>query len=537
MRELLFTGILITLAVCNLFGQEGISSHLGKVSYMNSRNVYVKFSSTEMIEAGDTLFVRLNNELRPVLVVENLSSISCVCTPIGDVKLSVGDEVLFPRKVLKPSVVESQPDSALEASEVRPPVIYTPEPDVSELPNKGESLRGRLQLSWYGNFYNEGLEDIHRMRYVYTMQARNIGGSRFSVETYLSFRHTFGEWDEVRADFNRAFKAYNLSVMYEPNATTSISLGRKINRGISNIGAIDGLQVEKTFSSFSVGAFAGFRPDPRNYSFNTDLLQFGAYGIHRARAGEGSMENTLAFVQQFSKSATDRRFAYIQHTNSIFKKVYVFTSFEFDLFKNVDDNPTSTFRLSTLYLSARYRASSKFSLFLSYDARNNLIYYETYKNSVDRLIEDETRQGLRLRLNFRPARRLTIGLSGGYRFQTDNTTTAQNVYGYISYSQIPWVKASVSANVTYLKTAYLSGRVYGVRLSRDIVKGKVFGDLQYRFVDYTYSFTESKLKQNIASVNLTWRVFDRTSLGIYYEGLFSERNDYNRTHVNLIYRF
>jgi hypothetical protein len=165
-----------------------------------------------------------------------------------------------------------------------------------------------------------------------------------------------------------------------------------------------------------------------------------------------------------------------------------------------------------------------------------VIYFETYKNTIDRLIEQEARQGLRLRLNLRPIKRVTVGVSGGYRFQATTGSPATNAYLYVAYSRIPWVKASISASYTYLKTDYLQGNIYGVRLSRDIVKGKVFANLQYRFVDYAYSVSATELKQNVFSTNITWRVFGRTAVSVFYEGLFSEWNDYNRFHINLTYR-
>ena len=38
-------------------GQDNAGQEKGKVSYVSSQNVYVKFESTERIEIGDTLFL------------------------------------------------------------------------------------------------------------------------------------------------------------------------------------------------------------------------------------------------------------------------------------------------------------------------------------------------------------------------------------------------------------------------------------------------------------------------------------------------
>jgi len=531
--------ILYIALVTQLQGQEMDHFLDGSISYKNTQNVYVKFSSTELIRIGDTLFIANENQYFPALVVKHISSISCVCTPITDQDFDIDDSIIFRRKSMRPQPALTPIDSfALDDEEsLIPTTIITPEPDITEFDPRNQSVRGRLSASWYGNFYKKGSEDIHKMRYVFTTNARNINGSKFSAETYLSFRHTLGEWNEVKTNFNRAFKVYNLSVLYEPNPTASILLGRKINYHISNIGAIDGLQAQKRFGKVTTGAFLGSRPDHQDYSINMDLFQFGAYASLHSKIKSGSMQNTLAVVQQYNNSLTDRRFAYFQHTNSIFKKIYVFTSFEVDLFKNENGNATSSFRLTSVYVSLRYRISKKLSLFASYDARNNIIYYETYKNFIDRLIDEETRQGLRFRVNYRPIKYLSFGASGGYRFQTNNSSTAKNAYLYATYSRVPIINASFSISTTLIETSYLTGNIYGVRLTRDIIPGKVFGEIQYRNVNYRYSRTETQLKQNIFSTNISWRIKKRLSLNLYYEGIFGTSNKYNRMHLNITKRF
>ncbi len=176
-------------------------------------------------------------------------------------------------------------------------------------------------------------------------------------------------------------------------------------------------------------------------------------------------------------------------------------------------------------------------MFASYDARNNIIYYETYKNFIDRLIDEETRKGLRLRIKYRPVKYLSFGASGGYRLQTNNSSNSKNARLYASYSRVPLINASLSVSTTLIETSYLKGSIFGVRLSRDIIPGKLYGEIQYRNVNYRYSRTETELKQNIFSTNISWRIQKRLSLSIYYEGIFGDSNNYNRTHLNITKRF
>ena len=171
------------------------------------------------------------------------------------------------------------------------------------------------------------------------------------------------------------------------------------------MGAIDGLQYELRLKSFTIGLVGGFRPDYLNYSFNADLVQFGGYLGHDYSNKNGSMQTTLAFIDQLNNGNTDRRFAYLQHTNALVKNLFFFGSVEVDLYKQIMTPPSDTIQtdttytqdnspsLTNLYLSLRYRPIRQLSLSVSYSSRQNVIYYETYKDIVERLLEETALQG------------------------------------------------------------------------------------------------------------------------------------------------
>ena len=158
----------------------------------------------------------------------------------------------------------------------------------------------------------------------------------------------------------------------------------------------------------------------------------------------GYTQTSVAVLEQKNQGRTDRRFAYFQHTNSLLKNLHLFCSVEIDLFKLENELPTNTLTATSAYFSLRYRASKKLSLSASYDARKNVIYYESYKNFIDRLIEEESRQGLRFRFNFRPIKYVTVGSSAGYRSQKNSPNTSKNLYSFLTLSRIPWIKMSAT---------------------------------------------------------------------------------------------
>jgi len=316
-----------------------------------------------------------------------------------------------------------------------------------------------------------------------------------------------------------------------------VSLGRKINPKLSSVGAIDGLQFEKKFKAITLGAIAGSRPDYMDYSINPDLLQYGVYLGHELVNKNGSMQNTLAFVEQTNHSVTDRRFAYFQHTNTLIKNLFFFASAEVDLYKKVDDIKENTFDLSNTYLSLRYRIIRPLSIGLSYSARNNLIYYETYKDFVERLLENETLQGWRFRINYRPAKYLFLGVNAGYRYRKEDPRPSKNLNGHLTYSKVPGIGASVTLSTTWLETSYLNGIVYGAGISRNLISGKLTAGLKYRYVDYLYQNTEMALIQHVGEANLSWMVYRKLSLSVYYEGTFEKEVPYHRIFINITQRF
>jgi hypothetical protein len=248
------------------------------------------------------------------------------------------------------------------------------------------------------------------------------------------------------------------------------------------------------------------------------------------------MQTSRAGFDQMHQFKTDRRFAYFQHSNSLLKKVDLFCSFEFDFYTLKNLQPTNTFDLTSTYISLRYKPFKKLSLFVSYDARKNVYYYETFKNQIDSIIDKETRQGLRFQFTYRPAKFLTWGGSAGYRFQQSDPTPSINAYNYLNYSQIPVILTSVSLNATLLKSNYIDGTVYGISLSRDILYGKVYTELEYRLVNYTYKNSNVQLRQDIAELSLSWRIAKKLTLSADFEATHEKDNNFGRIYLSLTHR-
>jgi len=535
--------ILIFLLWQTLPGQEAIE---GTITYVTSQHVYVRFNSTGGLSDGDTIYISSGNKQVPVLRILNHSSTSCVCEPLGTRTLKISDTVFAAKSdknsaamttVPAGTAAEKKDSVAVPDQAVRGDSAVAGEKSESRSGPFKQEIHGRLTVASYSDLSN-GIPDLRqRMRYTFSLGANHIANTGLSVESYVSFSHSNTSWEEIRSNIFNGLKIYNLSVRYDFSESMYLLAGRRINPKLSSVGAIDGLQFEKRFGSFTTGIIAGTRPDYKYYSINPDLFQYGAYLAHEVRGENGRMQNTLAYIEQKNGAFTDRRFAYFQHNNNLVKNLYFFASAEVDLYKKVQEKKENVFNLYNAYISLRYRIVKPLSIALTYSARNNLIYYETYKDFLDRLLEDETLQGWRFQVNYRPVKYLYLGANAGYRYRKDDPRPTKNIHGYATLTNLPGIRGVLTATTTWMNSNYLDGMIYGIGINRDFASGKLHGGIKYRYVDYFYRTGEMDLVQHVGEINLTWSIYRKLSLGAYYEGTFEKKVDYNRIYLSLNQRF
>jgi len=511
----------------------------GEVTFVTSKNVYVKFASTENINPGDTLFFAGNAGLVPALTVVNKSSSSTVCQALGDYSFKKGDKIFNRTKLSKQKneeVEKRQEETTILPDDIstniaNDPVVKPVEDREEEVLFK-EKIKGRLSAASYSNFSD--FRNTHRMRYAFSYRGYNLKNSRFSTENYITFRHSVG--DSVRlAD---ALKVYALSVRYDFDKSSRLIFGRKINPKFSSMGAVDGLQYEKGFGNFVIGAIAGTRPDFQDYSFNFNLLQFGAYAGWSSNKPGNISATTLGFIEQMNKGNTDRRFVYFQHSGQLAKNLNLFSSFEVDLYEKINNEVKNQARFTNLFVSLRYRFNKTLRLSASYDNRRNIIYYESFQSFIDQLIDDETRQGFRLGLSHRATPLISWGVNAGTRFQKSGQNPSRNLSSYVAFNRLPFINVRATLRANFLQTNFLDSQIFGARLSKELIKGKLSGELYYRWVDYKYKVGDRILHQDIGGASLNFRLRKNLSLFVFWEGVFENTNkQYQRFNVKLIQRF
>lgn len=536
MKKLLLYIVLFVVST-SLWAQKKGTSLEGVVSYQSSQNVYIKFATTAGIEKGDTLFVISNGKQKPALVVDFISSLSCAGTPL-DASLKLDDKVVAfvdDHQKPMPKKLKQETDPNLDGISIND----SKKVEDKENPQKErkQNIDGRLSAISYLNVSNTAKPGYQKLRYNFSMDAQNLGNSRLSFETFVSFTHKLNDWAAIQTNVFNGLKIYDLSLNYRLAERTNIVFGRNINPWISSLGAVDGLQVNAGFKQLVVGAVAGFRPDFQHYGFNSSLLEYGGYIGHRLKSEKGSMETTLAFMQQMNAGNIDRRFAYFQWSNTMIKNLRLFFSSELDLYK-IDNGVASNLpSLTSIYLNVNYRPTKKLTLNASYDARKNVVYYETFKSYLDQLLEESTRQGIQLRANYRLAKQIGIGASAGYRFQAADVKPTETANGYISVYQVPFIQGSFSLNTNLINNSYLDGLIYSASYSRDILPGKLSADLNFRLANYGVISGKNLINQYIGELGFAWQIAKMLSLSTTYEATFEKKNQWGMLYLNLSQRF
>lgn len=534
----------LLFAFIELQGQSVPQNITGQVSFISSKNTYVRFLTTKGISINDTLFMSSENVMIPALIVNSLSSTSCLCTSVSGEELPVG-HIIIAR--LKPSekdqslktadslLKDTLKTSAAYESEIR---VKTETFSGRQSPGTGrkQKVTGSISAASYSDFSNTEGDDIQRYRHTMSLNAANISASKISVRSYISFRHGNNNLREVRDNIFSALKIYSLEAQYDIDSSAHISLGRQINPGLSGIGSFDGLEFEKSIRKFTAGAIAGSRPGYRDYGFDPKLMQYGAY-LSFDNYDKYYSGTSVAFMNQLNSGRTDRRFLYFQHSGSLSGKISLFSSLEADLFKQINDKPVSCFNLTSVYVSMNYRLTNKFNIGGSYDARKNPVYYETAKSLPDTLIENGLRNGYRLNASIRIAKSLMAGLQSSLRFLKTDLHQSRSLSGYLTYSLPASNYFSMALSGSYIETGFINSTDAGLSLSNSLSAGRIQISTGYRYQNYSLRESPQDIVQHTGRTDFSWQFTKKASLSLNYELTFEENRRFNRLYAQIRKRF
>ncbi len=537
MKILIFVFAFISFSALS-FAKSNLFKRDGKISFITSQNIYVRFDNTEGITVGDTAYYNRNGKYVPAMVIKFISTTSCSGKKIEDIDLKVGDHVFVWSEKDKPEIstmnnAGNEKDTNLVSNTTQQII---PKKTVN-FPKHSSNFYGSFtanSFSGFANFANS--VTTQSWRYSLRLHAENINETPFSFSNYMHFSYLTSEWSIVKSNVFNNMKIYDFALGYNKNKL-NVWLGRHMNNNISSVGPVDGLQVEKGFGKFALGGVVGSRPDFSHMGLNSNLFEFGVYVNRLDSINNRRMQSSFAIFQQSNHGKTDRRFLYFQHNNNIVENLYFFFSSEVDLFKLQNNKPQSDFSLTSLYLSTQYAPVRALTINLSYDARRSVIYYETFKSLYDSLFENQLRQGLRLSFFIRPITGLFLNLGGGYSFQKGDAKPSRNFNISITKSNVPWIDISASLTFNRIFSNYQNGSVYGLTLTKYIPFNSTSVSAGISKLHYNFGGFTGTIDQKIATLQVFTRVIDQLYFNIYYEGEFEGKVTYGRLMAGVNLRF
>lgn len=514
------------------------SNKEGKVGYTSSQFVYVNFDNTNGVSERDTLFIKIKNRFNPALIVKYISSSSAACEKISDENFKQGLSIYAIIKNHQEIVSQTADTLTIVPLDNTIPVQEIKNIEIKKTIEHNTEFSGRYSVQSYTGFSNlDSKSDYLRWRHSLRLGINNIGGSSLSFSTYSILAYKTNEWASVSSNLGKAFKVYDLNINYQFDESAILWVGRYLNQKISNLSIVDGAQFEKSFSFLTLGLVAGSRPNFNDFGLNTKLFEYGVYFNRTDSIGRRVMENTLSIFEQTNDFKTDRRFVYFQHDNNFLYNTNLFASAEVDLYKVQNGLRKNDFSLTSLYLSARYSPINEISFNLSYDARKNVIYYETFKSIADSVLENETRQGFRARTMVRPWNNIYISLQYGYRYSKTDAKPSRNYGGSLAFNVIPFIEASTTFDFNRLQSNYVDGYIYSVSLDKYFTELSSDFSIGFRKTEYSFFNNSSKLDEKALLLNFSTSVLRPFSFSISYEGVFESVRTYNRVLIDLTTRF
>ena len=501
---------------------------VGNVTYVTSTNAYVKFENTAAVIVGDTLFAQVNGAERPVLVVNAKSSTNCVGTILPGTNITKGLQITH-------SSTKKDEKSSEEVVPVAVPIPTEPTPKpVTTQPKRelAQNVTGRIQLANFSNFGLSSNTSNHRQMATLQLKVREIGVQGLWAEFYANYWLVMPSAPSQELTNSSMPRIFNAAINYDFKRGCRISVGRKYSAKLNSIGSIDGVQAEKSFKNFYVGAMAGFRPDLITFGFNSSLFQYGAYVGYQNNKGKYTSTTTLGYVEQTNNGSTDRRYAALQHDGNL-GKLNLFASTELDLYNPINN----TLRLTSLYLSANYRLTKKARLMLSYDTRKSIVYYQSDFSTINQYpFGDIGRQGLRARFNYTFTTKLSAGVGANIRFQSNNLNQSTNYNGFLTY-RFSNNGGRLNVALGYNTTSSLHYLMPSVTYSRGFIDQKLHLNAFYRLQNFSYvEWNKDDVFNHIIGLGANAQLSKKMNLNLFGEYSLTSTGDYVRINLSLSYR-
>ena len=231
--EILFFVLILVFSFNMSSAKTFVSKKQGKISFITSQNIYLRFDNTDGIFVGDTAFFYKDKKYVPVMVIQFLSSGSCSGKKIGNINLKVGDEVFVWSKIdeTKTLTLENAGDEK-DTNLIKDTTQLKIKRNKFFIPQHRSNFYGSFTANSFSGFANYANSvGTQSWWYSLNLNAENIGGTPFYFTNYMNFTYLTSQWSNIKSNVFNNVKIYDLSIGYKVSKF-SIWLGRHMNNTI-----------------------------------------------------------------------------------------------------------------------------------------------------------------------------------------------------------------------------------------------------------------------------------------------------------------
>jgi len=367
--------------------------------------------------------------------------------------------------------------------------------------NTGNRTSGSLSLQWYSWQDHTGTNlDFGQTTGRFSLRAQELWGRPL----YLRVRSR-GQYDQR----NRAYstgapdnqlvnRLYELSLRYgSDDSPVQLQVGRLLPRQLSRVGYIDGAALDiRQGSGWHSGVMAGAKPRWQFQEEEMSIEKYGLYtGYEHGSFRETYFEEYLAFVGEYHGSYINREFFNIRGRLQSNKGWALSHQIDLDLNRGWRfDKTNSRINLSNVYLSARYRLSSRVTVGGTYDSRQNYWTYEQ-QTTADSLFDSELRKGFRGNVNLHLPFYFNLNTQLGYRDNGGGNAGTVSYSSYLSKSNIITRQSRLSFRYSGFNGPVNDGYSYALRASQDLSRGVSLGGGYGTYAYKTQSLSQERISR------------------------------------------
>ena len=445
--------VCVLVAGLSCVGWAGAEEVTCGVRYLSAEHVYLDAGSGAGLSVGMTARVvregKAVAELEVVFTAEHSASCRII---ISSSEILAGDRVVYEVPAAAPAVVAAPPPQRTRAGFQN---------DSKVVSQKGPSVSGSIALQWdhTDETADRGLETnlyslpfrVRVSRLGNMMEFRARGSVRRILRSGYYSSTPDKEWRNRIQEVALVRDGRELDWHF--------AVGRVGGRYTSAAGPFDGLSFNRRVGrGIRLGAFGGFAPEWGDLGFGTDDHLAGVTFHLNHRAGNGSLlDMVVAGVGRYRSGEISREYVTMTTTWNSGRRLSLLQAAEFDFNRGWrKDAAGSSFEVSSLALTGRYRFTRGIDINLGYDDRVPVRTWET-KSLPDNLFTEAGRVGWRAGMNLRSAGGIGLNLSGTLRDdnRTGETSTSWRTRAYAP--NWPVRRLSLDASVRGFDGPYLSG--------------------------------------------------------------------------------